>query len=394
MEIKKFIVSFLVIILFSIISFNNISAKANIIELDNAKIIAEKFKANSIYTETWKYGELVFENLIYDVDDSLLGYHFIINEKGQNIGYIVVSASENVETIFSFGTGSFMNEDVEQNSGEKIYFINPVSIVTAKNTIELNETFEKNKTELIDKLKDEMTLNNLSDEDSTDSIREEIELIENLELKTVSERNLENNITDSESAIQNSNPSVITPLASNPLPVRRVYQRSSGVLQPGKSCGPAVGVMMSNYYYSIGYESINNSGYYGGDAKFINHLASSGYMKTGTVGTSLANFEDGLRKHLNLNLTSNLFDVARTSATNKYSTYKNLINSGHPVAIRFTNIWEAIFGSSAYSWHYVLGTGYSGSNVIMLDPDGSSSGTKTFNYTTYQSDMNLIWIIP
>lgn len=86
---------------------------------------------------------MVFVNLIYDVDDSLLGYHFIINEKGQNIGYIVVSASENVETIFSFGTGSFINEDVEQNSGEKIYFINPVSIVTAKNTIELNETFEK-----------------------------------------------------------------------------------------------------------------------------------------------------------------------------------------------------------------------------------------------------------
>ncbi|MFJ7405046.1 MULTISPECIES: C39 family peptidase [unclassified Lysinibacillus] len=117
-------------------------------------------------------------------------------------------------------------------------------------------------------------------------------------------------------------------------------------------------------------------------------------MATGTLGTSLADFENGLRKHLNLNLTSNMFEVARTGATSKFSNYKNLIDNGHPVGIRFTNIITAIFGSSAYSWHYVLGTGYSGNNVLMLDPDGSTSGTKSFNYSTYESDMNLIWIIP
>lgn len=392
MQIKKYSLIFTFLILLSITLTNKVEAQTDILSKKDATIEAHIFLENGDYSEEWKNGDVVFENFIYDIDDTLLGYHFKIYNDERYLGYVVISASKSLDPVFSFGTGSFISENIEgKDKGKKLYFINPTVIVTANNAKEIQETFNKKKTELINTI-----LSNLNKTNSEiESAEEELEIIENFKLKTVIEREKEADKSESINDNNSITPSAISIAAySNPLTVRRMSQRTSGVKLPNQSCGPTVGAMMANYYSSRGYESINNSSYYGGDAAFINHLAGTSFMKTGTIGTALADFENGLRKHLNLNLTSNLFEVARTTATNQFSNYKTLINNGHPVAIRFTNIITAIFGSTAYSWHYVLGVGYSGDYVYFLDPDGSNAGTKSFKYTQYQSDMNLIWIIP
>lgn len=79
------------------------------IEKEDALIIIQNYLANSpdIHNEN---DVVELKNLLYDIDDTLLGYHFELYNKESYLGYVIVSAQTDRSPILEASSGYFMEE--------------------------------------------------------------------------------------------------------------------------------------------------------------------------------------------------------------------------------------------------------------------------------------------
>ncbi|MFJ8090329.1 C39 family peptidase [Lysinibacillus sp. NPDC095746] len=153
------------------------------------------------------------------------------------------------------------------------------------------------------------------------------------------------------------------------LPVVRLYQRMSGVVNPNSSCGPTAGAMITNYYKSLGY-NVRASSYYGGNAGLINQLYYM--MNSSFIGTNQYSLHNGLQTHLNLD--KNLWvGKSRGHASGvEPPTYANVVNAidkKYPLAML-----TYLSSEDPYHWTVINGY-YSNGDISYLNPDGSSSSS-------------------
>lgn len=351
------------------------------IEKEDALIIIQNYLANSpdIHNEN---DVVELKNLLYDIDDTLLGYHFELYNKESYLGYVIVSAQTDRSPILEASSGYFMEEKPKQD--EKIYYLGAFSYVFAKNPTHLKEVFQLAKDNYINELANEISQLNQSD------FLYEIEEINQMQLESLDRMKGEFELEWNQLLYPSKDFQINS--SRKRLNVSRVWQRTNGVSKPTKACGPAVAVMINNYYKSRGHW-VKNSQDYGGHAKYINRMIKE--MKTGTFGTTAANFRDGIRRQLNVNhKTSTTPWRAWTLSGNGYfESYKTSINLDRPVALRFNNI---IKGNKFAKYHFVTGIGYNGSEAIVKDPDNGKSNTqdRKFSWKTNQSKITMIITSP
>lgn len=258
------------------------------------------------------------------------------------------------------------------------------SYVFAKNPTHLKEVFQLAKDNYINELANEISQLNQSD------FLYEIEEINQMQLESLDRMKGEFELEWNQLLYPSKDFQINS--SRKRLNVSRVWQRTNGVSKPTKACGPAVAVMINNYYKSRGHW-VKNSQDYGGHAKYINRMIKE--MKTGTFGTTAANFRDGIRRQLNVNhKTSTTPWRAWTLSGNGYfESYKTSINLDRPVALRFNNI---IKGNKFAKYHFVTGIGYNGSEAIVKDPDNGKSNTqdRKFSWKTNQSKITMIITSP
>ena len=184
------------------------------------------------------------------------------------------------------------------------------------------------------------------------------------------------------------------------LNVPRWYQRMSGVVSPGSACGPTSAAMVMNYYHDIrGFSGIRDDSYYGDSAATtINHLRHDmNSLAWGIAGATLDDWLNGATKHIRETATSYWYPVKVTDpSSNSYPNslkYRGAISSAHPVAIRFH--WD-VKNSDGLKYHFVVGSGWylNGVNkdnlmVTYVDPDGSVSSPKNFDWGNLVQDFDF-----
>ncbi|WP_010095707.1 C39 family peptidase [Ornithinibacillus scapharcae] len=327
--------------------------------------------------------EVILKNYLYDIDDTILGYHFELYNLDNYQGYIVISATTDRDPVLESGAGLFMEEQPKAN--EKIYYLGAFSYIFAEDINHLHKVFQSAKEDYIKELEREFsTMNNSDFISGINDLQNEIEEVNKMNLESLNrlpgefEKEWKDILT----------PNKVNLSSYKRLPVTRVYQRVSGVTKPTKACGPAVAVMINNYYKGKGYW-VKDSTDYGGHANYINRMIKE--MNTGTLGTSAANFRDGLRRQLNVNhkTSTSPWRAWTLSGNGYFESYKTSISGNRPVALRFDNI---IKGSKFTKYHFVAGIGYDGTEAIVKDPDNgkTNTGDRRFSWKTNQSVITMI----
>ncbi|MCP3763688.1 hypothetical protein NLX67_15030 [Domibacillus sp. A3M-37] len=183
------------------------------------------------------------------------------------------------------------------------------------------------------------------------------------------------------------------------LAVDRFYQRLSGVQFKNTACGPTSGAMIFDYYYDVKGYNVRDNAYFGGDAntsvaRLINHLTVE--MNTsGTIGTYMSDWINGMYTHTRE--TTSAFSRVTVSNLDSDSygnslKYRSAINNDNPAGLRFDRF--SSFESDGIEWHFLAGIGYDLSGiyaenlqVYYLDPDGSDSSVKKFDWSANDQDF-------
>lgn len=120
--------------LFSVLLFIPKAHAAELaISTEEAQAVIEKFIAYSPNDEQWSNSETTSKQLFYDIDDSVLGYHFKFYNDDKYQGYIIISATKEPNPILQYSIGQ-MGYDLDQSSkDEKIYYLGATNYLTAKN---------------------------------------------------------------------------------------------------------------------------------------------------------------------------------------------------------------------------------------------------------------------
>lgn len=178
------------------------------------------------------------------------------------------------------------------------------------------------------------------------------------------------------------------------LPVKRIWQRTSGITSPKSACGPTTGAMIVKYYIEQNY-SLRGSLYYFSDAGLVNHLYSE--MGSGTLGTSLSGFYTGILTHMNHDYCFYFRGLSYASAANHYVEYRNAIYENHPVGIRYNYF---VSEGSYTNYHFVAGIGYkeyAGTTYFAIkDPDNGQNNTQTIwlNWVNNAPSFGMVLTIP
>jgi len=334
-----------------------------LVEIDTAQWIANKFVVNN---KSLRGDQVVYHTSLYDIDDSVLGYYFDILNENYLIGYIIVSATKEREPILEYGEGTIIDDFKNQTDrGMRTYYLKALDYFYATDSKDLRSKFESIKQNKINRLTDLKQSSNIEEKKSID---EEIQKMKNTQLKSLNKGSFEKEwIT----VVKDRKDVSVLSTTEKVLSVTRIWQRTNGVTWEDSACGPATGAMIANYFKSRGY-SIRDSSYYGGDAKFINHLWSKmAYW----WGTSAMSFRSEMEDHLNLDLSTHTFDAHGWDEPN-FSIVKSQIDNNLPYGLRFeTN------SSADYSYHWVALIGYrtssSGDFYAIKNPDGGQNNTGT-----------------
>ncbi|WP_148505221.1 hypothetical protein [Paenibacillus beijingensis] len=116
-------------------------SNATIVSVATAMNVAETFIKSSNYNQKWSQTQLVFFENLYDIDESLLGYYFIVRDNGESIGHIIVSATEDRGPVLQYGDGASNSK----KTGLKAYYVG--GIIHEKNAADV---IQKAKTKNID----------------------------------------------------------------------------------------------------------------------------------------------------------------------------------------------------------------------------------------------------
>jgi hypothetical protein len=344
------------------------------VEQNQAFIYAKKFlKENVLNGEDFS---LAFGFNVYDIDDSILGYYLSYNQRNGNKGYIIIAANKERTPIIEFGEGDLGYSYKEALAeGNRIYYLGAINYLFAPNKEELLNYLEKIKNKQIENLEADLKNDklNISKAEAL-SIKQSIEKEKLISMER-------GDYTELWSMLENDEDTLATNIGNSPyseaknmttsktLGVSRIWQRSSGIENPDSACGPASGAMVANYLNSQGY-NVRNGSYYGGNAKFVNHLWDE---MAWHFGATMGKYQTKMKTHLNLDYSRSKFNIV-TWDTNDFKDYTRSIDEGFPVTIRFNNLVKGNYWSD---WHFVVGGAYKttseGDFVGVKDPDGGST---------------------
>ncbi|MFB9330911.1 hypothetical protein ACFFSY_33635 [Paenibacillus aurantiacus] len=307
----------------------SVSRVSKIVSVAEAKKVAEQFIKGSNFAEKWYQTQLTFSEVLYDIDESQLGYYFIVRNEGEAIGHIIVSSSTDKGPVLEYGDGMAETNKLKLKS----YYNH--GLIRAQNASAVKEKAEA----------------------------------KNINLKPMASNP---DISNTDWARLNSNVVALANPISKEISVTHISQRATGVTNQDSACGPATGAMTANYLAANGHQ-VRGGAYYGGNAQLVNHLYSE--MGTTIAGTSLAKYSEGLLTHLRHNGEKWVGTEHRGTDNVAWGTYTSAINSSLPVGIRFDYF---VSGNTYRDYHFVLGVGYvmyTQNYFGIKDPDESSATT-------------------
>ncbi|MEK0315026.1 hypothetical protein [Cohnella sp. 56] len=328
----------------SVSANNYVSEKISVTDAEQA---AQKF-IGYLNNDLWQDAQLKFSKDLYDIDETLLAYYFLINNKsGMNKGYIIVSATKDRGPVLEFGDGVIESDQ----SGLKSYFLNGIVQASSAEEI-LRKAKEKN---LNLKLKEKTA--------------------------TTSRPRWDQLLSDDSAKLS------IMSTVSKELSVSRYHQRMTGVTHQSSACGPTTGAMISDYLWH--YYNVPGSFDYDGVPKLINHLYSE--MGTSSFGTSLGDFSVGLLTHLREYGEKWVGVQYRGTDNVAWNNFQGDIDDyDFPTGIRF-DFW--VSGSTYTNYHFVAGIGYKivdGTKYFgFKDPDGGSNNTGTIYRLWNDNDQDI-----
>jgi hypothetical protein len=387
-KMKKVVVSVycfifsIVMLLSPFIAEANNSVERDSVNVAVAKQVAKKFISQTVYKYEWGNSSLKYHSNFYDIDDSLLGYYFIVKNNVEELGYLIVSSTKERKPILQYGEGTLRsNHHDKVKSGKRAYYLGGLQYLYGDNKDDIIQQFNEKKNRLLIQLKQE-------------NLMDEYESVKNKKLKSLTKdkkdvQDLWNKLLLNDNSSYDLKKNYISIASTNykHLDITRLWQRMDGVNSPDSACGPTTGAMIVNWYKSQGYW-VRDSSYYGGDAKLINHLYNE--MGTDSFGTSISEYNSGMKKHLNHDTTG--WDTWDLRAEGYYLSYKISIDDSRPVALRFDYF---VSDTADYKYHFVAGEGYdetSGTTYVAVkDPDGGefNTGTHWISWSDNDQDMAM-----
>lgn len=385
---RIFSLSLVVALIFSVFVPN---ANAENVELINENDALKAAKKYSQKIGIWEDAEFAIDSHLYDIDDSLLGYHMLVKINNEIAGYLVVSATKDRGPVMQYGTNiksvRIINE--LKSKQEKIYYLGASDYVGAKSSTNLKEKIDTAKKTMLTELESQNLKNS-----------EQYNVIKNKELRSLpkdpNSQDLWNSLLSTD--VEPKQDVTVEAEYQKYLDVDPISQRLRGINYPNSSCGPTTAAMIVDYYKSRGYNVKAGVDYPQGDVDLINHLYGEMYSSYyGTVGND---FAAGLLQHLR-HVNSNWL-VARSPGEGYYGTYQSYIQGNAPVAIMFNERYSDWFNDDA-KWHWLAGYGYnntSGSYFYVRDPDaecskqGSTASSwcwDSYKWVDYDQDMELVY---
>jgi hypothetical protein len=341
MIMNKRLMAMFLFLLLSVASMSTVNAKSavnksEIVSVSDAEHVALKFIDYTSYRSAWSGAQLNFSENLYDIDETLLGYYFLVTDKsGSSLGHIIVSATKDRGPILQYGDGVMEGAQ----PGLKGYYVNGIVHAADSQKI-LKKAKEKN-----------------------------------IQLKTKEkDPNISGSKWDRLLSYESTSVSIMS-VETKELGLPRYYQRGAGVTNQDSACGPTTGAMITDYLWY--YHNVPRSSDYGGVAQHINHLYPE--MNTTIFGSSLDDFSVGLLTHLRHYGERWVGTEHRGTEAVAWNTFRGDIDMNLPVGIRF-DYW--VSGSTYTNYHYVAGEGYmiiDGTPYFAFkDPDGNNP------YTIYQ----------
>lgn len=394
MLFKRKVVNALLVSSLLVVPLSHVSAKdsgkvaeviaAQEVTQEDAKKAIGNFISSESYLVALKDGNISFKENLYDTEDNLIGYYFEV-ESSETKGYFITSAVDTIDPFIQYGIDGNLAELLSQKDDhQKVYYFGAMKFYFAESGKELKHSFEKAKKSTLGKLKAEGKLE-----------EDELNRLEKLELKNIKKGDKKS--PGWKKVLEGEQNNIVSAAATTykTLAVDRIYQRASGINNPGSACGATTAAMIMDYYYDVmGYRVWDNA-YYGSWAKLVNHLYNE--MGSTWIGTSLSMWKSGALTHVRH--ASSPWGASQYSDAVGYSSkFIASIDSNDPVAIRFDR-FDA--GGSTIEYHFVAGIGYNKNasytgdlHVAYKDPDNGSTNTAThwLDWTDDDNDFGFAYL--
>ncbi|MGP4109100.1 hypothetical protein [Virgibacillus sp. L01] len=344
-------------------------------------IAVENFIVKNEYLSKLREGNVQFRYKLYDVDDTVIAYYFTVKKNGENVGYFVTSARENIDPMLQYGYGDNIGANFgnEINKGNKIYYLGGLQYMYAKNSTGLKDKYKKAKQKSL--------------KHSSEAYKE----IKENKLQGLEKR--KDRSPGWEALLKNIDSTSNATIASTSwkvLSVDRIGQRRSGTDHPDSSCGPATGAMIADYYHDVLGYSVRDNATYGSWAELTNHLYRE--MDTRAWGTSMNNWREGMLYHVRHDSSYSAWSARQWGGVGHGNLFVQAIDSYDPAALRFDYFVQ---DSTEHQYHFVAGIGYNknGSftgdlHVAYKNPDGGKNNDEThwIDWTVNDQDFTFAYM--
>ncbi|WP_143536045.1 hypothetical protein [Saccharibacillus sp. O23] len=342
------------------------------------------------YYGRWQSAEATYVQELYDLEDRVIGYYFVLKSGGQPVGYYVTSARTDLPPILEYGADPSKPEFEAAAEGERIYYFGGRGAITgqdgAQATAEIRERVEAQNEAAAEAKKVPAANLRQSEEEPAAPPENAEDVIASLTLAPHPDAAAEWERV--------ANPPRGAVAAALPdtykLDVPFIYQRTAGIDGPGSACGPTTLAMILQYLGKQGLD-VEDARYYNNSVVGLVN-GNRNIMSTGAFGTTAGNMVFGLQNTLRPRpgWTFAQIDAASSGAIEKY---KSRIASGRPPALMWDKLVLFPWTDAELKWHWQAGSAYtySGGNFMfgVKDPDRDST-TRYYNWTSNQSGFLFV----
>lgn len=333
----------------------------------------------------WQGSKVEYEKELYDLEDAVIGYYFLLKSDTETVGYYVASARTDLPPILEYGIKS---ELAEAKNNERIYYFGGSGSIAGRDSAEvvaaIGDRVESQNEAIATEEKGNLS-NSRSGQGAAASEQQGLdEVVASLELDA--DLNAESHWEEL------LNPPQGLTIAALPetykLNVPFIYQRMAGVTGPGSACGPTTLAMILEYLGDQGLD-VEDSRYYSNSiVNLVN--GNRNIMSTGVFGTTSGNMVFGLNNTLRPGWTITSINADSSGAIEKY---KSRIVSGRPPALMWDKLVLFPWTDAQLKWHWQAGSAYtySGSSFMfgVKDPDRDAT-TRYYNWNSNQSGFLFI----
>ncbi|OWA34259.1 hypothetical protein B9G55_18235 [Saccharibacillus sp. O16] len=349
--------------------------------------LAEMNSTHEFY-ESWQGAEATYVRELYDLQDQVVGYYFILKSGDKPVGYYVTSARTDLPPILEYGADANKPQFEAAQSGERLYYFGGRGVLAGQDaaqvTAEIRERVEV-QNEAAAKQQNPPTASLQASEDApavqpkdADEVISDLALTSDPDAPAAWERVIHPQRGVTAAALPNA----------YSLGVPHINQRMAGIEGPGSACGPTTLAMILQYLGKQGL-NVEDASHYGNSVvKLVN--ANRNIMATGPFGTTSGNMVFGLKNTLGPGWS---FSEVGADWSGAIENYKGRIVSGRPPAVMWDNLFLFPWTDAQLKWHWQAGAAYrysSGSFTFgVRDPDGDSAMTY-YNWASNQSGFLFI----